>query len=230
MLPKFDLILLDADGTLFDYDRAETMALAKLFDVHQFTYGPEVLARYREINGAVWADFEQGRMSKQELQSTRFERLLAAFGLTGDGATFNSEYLDYLGEGSFLLPGAEEVCRELSKQCKLVIATNGIAKTQRKRLSLSPIKDFIDCIVVSEETGYQKPQTGFFEYAFNLCGHTERSRALMVGDSLTADIAGGKAFGIATCWYNPYSKPVAPEYRADHEVSELKELLPIILD
>lgn len=228
-MARFDFVLLDADGTLFDYDKAEAMALAKLFSEHQFAYSPEVRARYREINSAVWADFEQGRISKIGLQVTRFERLLGDFGLSGDGASLNSEYLDYLGEGSFLLPGAEDVCRELSQHCRLVIATNGIAKAQRKRLGLSAIKDYIDCIVVSEETGYQKPQPGFFQYAFNLCGHTDRSRAIMIGDSLPADIAGGNTFGIATCWYNPRGKQMDAGYQADYEVRELTGLVPIIL-
>lgn len=229
-MARFDLVLLDADRTLFDYDQAETMALVKLFAQHQLPYNPEVLARYQEINSAVWADFEHGRISKLGLQAARFERLLAAFGLSGDGESFNSEYLDYLGEGYYLLPGAEQVCRELSKHCNLAIATNGIAKCQRKRVGLSSINDYIDCIVVSEEAGYQKPQTGFFQYAFDLCGQRDKSRAIMVGDSLPADIAGGAAFGIATCWYNPGGKVIDPKCRADYQIGRLLELLPIILD
>ena len=31
----------------------------------------------------------------------------------------------------------------------------------------------------------------------------DKSQALMVGDSLTADIAGGNNAGIDTAWYNP---------------------------
>ena len=41
----------------------------------------------------------------------------------------------------------------------------------------------------------------------------------MIGDSLTADIAGGNAAGIDTVWYNPDRKentsPAVPTYEAD---------------
>ncbi len=32
---------------------------------------------------------------------------------------------------------------------------------------------------------------------------SDKSKVLMVGDSLTSDIQGGINFGIDTCWYNP---------------------------
>lgn len=228
-MPNYDLVLLDADGTLFDYDQAEADALAKLFAAHQFAYTPEVLAAYRRINAALWLDFEHGRISKSELQSARFQRLLQVCGLTGEGETCNAEYIDYLAEGAYLLPGAEQVCRALSEQCTLVLATNGIARCQRQRVALSSIGQFISHIAVSEEAGYQKPQAGFFDYAFGLCGHSDRSRAIMVGDSLSADIAGGAAFGIATCWYNPREEQLPLAYRADFQIARLEELLPIVL-
>lgn len=228
-MTKFDLVLLDADGTLFDYDQAETMALSKLFAQHQFPFNAEVLTRYRSINGGVWADFEHGRISKEDLQKARFARLLAALDLPGEGEVWNSEYLDHLGEGNYLLPGAEQVCRELSKHCKLAIATNGISRTQRSRVEMSSIKDYISNIVVSEEAGYQKPQTGFFQYAFDLCGHTDKSRAIMVGDALVADISGGAAFGISTCWYNPGGKATDQGHQSDYQITRLEELLTIIL-
>jgi 2-haloacid dehalogenase len=58
-------------------------------------------------------------------------------------------------------------------------------------------------IIVSEDAGYQKPHKGFFQYAFNLCEIQDKNEVIIVGDSLSADIKGGKDFGIATCWYNP---------------------------
>lgn len=228
-MPNYDLVLLDADDTLFDYDLAEAGALTKLLAAHRFPYTPEVRTEYRRINTALWADFEHGRISKSGLQSARFQRLLQACGLIGDGEALNGEYLDYLAEGAYLLPGAEDICRALSEQCTLVLATNGIARCQRRRVALSPIGQFISQIAISEEAGCQKPQASFFDYAFALCGHSDRSRAIMVGDSLSADIAGGTAFGITTCWYNPHGKAMPAPYRSDYQITRLEELLQIVL-
>lgn len=228
-MPKFDLVLLDADGTLFDYDWAEKMALAGVFQAHCWPFDDATLAHYRQFNTAVWAEFEQGRLTKDELQSARFDRLVAQLGLDGDGGQLNSEYLDHLATGAVLLPGAEQVCRELARHCRLVLATNGIARVQRQRVALSAIRDYVTDVIVSEEAGYQKPQPGFFRYAFQRCNHLDKQRAIMVGDSLSADIAGGAAFGITTCWFNPLGKPADARHPADHQISQLPELLPIVL-
>ena len=56
---------------------------------------------------------------------------------------------------------------------------------------------------ISEDIGAEKPSEKFFDaVAFAIDGF-DKSRTLVVGDSLTSDIAGGINFGVDTCWYNP---------------------------
>ncbi len=50
----------------------------------------------------------------------------------------------------------------------------------------------------------------------------------MVGDSLSSDIAGGTAFGIDTCWYNPHRRQPAAADRFTYEVATLAELPAIV--
>lgn len=202
-LVKYSLVLLDADGTLFDYDQAESLALKRAFDRHGFTYSENILSKYREINMHLWAEFERGRVDKDALQADRFRILFQEIGVSTAPSAFNELYLDYLAEGSFLLKGALDLCRELSLCSTLAMATNGTSRTQKKRLENSQLAPFIRHIIVSEEAGYQKPQRGFFDYALRCCGHTERSSVIILGDSLHSDIKGGSDFGITTCWYNP---------------------------
>ena len=47
---------------------------------------------------------------------------------------------------------------------------------------------------------------------------------MIVGDSLTSDILGGKNAGIATCWYNPKGKPKNPKIMPDYEITALADL------
>ena len=61
--------------------------------------------------------------------------------------------MEELGNGSWLLPHAEEVCRELVKTCTLYIVTNGVSRTQRKRIGGSALADVFRDIFVSEEAG-----------------------------------------------------------------------------
>ena len=65
----------------------------------------------------------------------------------------------------------------------------------------------------------------------NLAGIADRDRMIMVGDSLSSDIAGGLAYGIATCWFNPKGAarpPSSPEPR--WTITLLEELKPLIAD
>ncbi len=59
----YELILFDADGTLFDYDRAERHALEKACRMHRLEYSERLLERYRKINSALWRQLEEGGLS-----------------------------------------------------------------------------------------------------------------------------------------------------------------------
>jgi len=144
-------------------------------------------------------------------------------------AAYGDLYAACLAKASFLLPGAEELCARLASGRRLAIVTNGIAEVQRTRLASSPIARYIEALVVSEEVGSSKPDPGIFEAACERVGHRDKSRILMVGDSLALDIKGGIAFGVDTCWYNPRGLPgdpaVAPSYEARNfdEVAAIAE-------
>ena len=228
MPSRYQLILLDADRTLLDYDLAERVALQRTFEQFGFAYDEQVRQKYRAINSRVWDDFERGIIDKPTLQTLRFERLLSACGNTASAEAFNASYLQTFGECGQTIDGAVEICRELSQHCTLAIATNGISKTQRTRLEHSGLQPYITYQIVSEDAGYQKPQRGFFEYAFAVCGAHDKRTALMVGDSISSDISGAMEFGIAACWYNP-GGAAETGLTPDYEIRRLDELREIIL-
>ncbi len=228
MPPRYKWIFLDADNTLFDYDCAEATALEQAFRHFGFAYGEDVRQIYREINRKVWEDFENGKLDKATLQTTRFEQLLAARRNDADASAFNAYYLGVFAESGCLIDGALEVCAELSRHASLVLATNGISRVQHRRLENSGLSPYISRVVVSEDAGFQKPHTGFFEYAFCQCGITDKTSVLMVGDSLTSDIKGGVDFELDTCWYNP-NRLEQSELKIDYEIRQLDELYRIVL-
>ena len=51
---------------------------------------------------------------------------------------------------------------------------------------------------------------------------------MIVGDSLTSDIAGGDRAGIVTCWYNPGGLPRPADCRIDYEIQDLHEVYAIL--
>lgn len=161
-MPRYDYVLFDADNTLFDFDRAEAEALRTTLAEYGLPVTPETEETYLAVNRALWAQFDRGEVSREWLVVERFARLLRALGRSGDPAAMNHAYLTHLGEGAFLLPGAEELCRALAPCCTLAIVTNGVAMAQRARFEASPLRDVVPWLFISEEVGASKPDPAFF--------------------------------------------------------------------
>ena len=224
-MKKYDIFLFDADNTLFDYDMAEANALKIMFDYCGFDYDENIRARYREINTEEWKKFEQGEISKENLQTSRFARLFDDIGVWHDPKDFNGKYLHELGKGAFLIDGAYEICEYIaSRGKKIYIVTNGILATQTSRIKHSLIKDHISDFFVSEFVGFQKPHISYFEYVFANIPQVGKDRVIIVGDSLSADIAGGINAGIDACWFNGHRNGNHTDITPTYEINKLSEL------
>ncbi|MDO3410769.1 YjjG family noncanonical pyrimidine nucleotidase [Saccharibacillus sp. CPCC 101409] len=227
----YRFILFDADDTLLDFRRCEREALGgALLDGGYELKLDDCLSRYSLINKELWLEFERGQVTQRELRGERFRRLFAEFGVEGDAEAFGAAYLNRFGRGSFLTPDALAVCDALKPHYDLSILTNGVSDVQFSRISGSELKDHFDHIIVSDDAGFQKPSAGIFDYAFRRIGCTDKSQALIVGDSLSSDIRGGYDYGIHTCWFNPEKLPNESGIAPTYEIGGLTELLPLLLD
>jgi 2-haloacid dehalogenase len=224
---RYRWLLLDADGTLFDYDRAELDALCATFEDVELHFDPAWLEVYRQINAGLWWQFERGEVDQETIKTRRFERLGDELGVTLEPVQFGRQYLAHLAEGTHLIEGAEEALQALHGKCGLVVLTNGLKEVQRPRLARSRIGRLLDRVIVSEEVGAAKPDGRIFEVAFEQMGQPSKREVLMVGDSLSSDIRGGNDFGIDTCWFNPDGR-VPDEDVSTYEISHLCELVSIV--
>jgi 2-haloacid dehalogenase len=226
---KYKWLLFDADGTLFDYDKAESIALKSTFAALGLAYGARYAQVYRRINGDIWRDFENGEIAQERLRTRRFELLFSALGIDCDPGEFSRRYLVNLSLGTDLVEGAEDVVKSLHGRVGLLLITNGLADVQRPRFARSTVGQYFSEVVISEEVGAAKPDTAIFEVAFAQMGFPKKEEVLIVGDSLSSDIKGGYNYGIDTCWFNPARKPSDSGVVAHYEIGELKELL-LLLD
>lgn len=225
---KYEWLLFDADGTLFDYDRAEGTSLELTFKEFGFGYQPSHADTYRRINSAIWHDFEQGKISQKRLRTRRFETLFEALRIEGDAEAFSTRYLRNLAEGAELIEGAEHVVRTLQGRVGMMIITNGLTDVQRPRFARSVIGDCFADLVISEEVGAAKPHNKIFDIAFEKMQSPRQEEVLIVGDSLSTDIKGGNNYGIDTCWFNPQRGPGKGEVEPTYEIAALGELLSLV--
>jgi len=226
---KYDIFLIDADNTLYDYDKAEAYALQTMFEQCDFAYSEDVRLLYREINEQAWRDFEEGRTTKEALQIARFEQFFEKLGVWHDPADFNARYLAELGRGTFLVDGALEICQAIAAAGKQIyIVTNGVLATQQSRIKHSLIKGYIVDFFVSEHVGYQKPDVRYFEYVLKRIPQVPMEQILIVGDSLAADIAGGRNAGIDTCWFNEHGIENSTNIQPTYEIRRLAELVDFV--
>ena len=225
---KYKWLLFDADGTLFDYDRAEAVQLRNTFEELGLEFEAPYAGVYRKINGEIWLDFEAGRITQERLRTRRFELLFDATRLDCDPDEFSRRYLANLALGTDLIEGAEVVVKSLHGRVGLAIITNGLADVQRPRFARSTVGRYFSDVVISEEVGAAKPDPVIFDVAFARMGFPRKKDVLIVGDSLSSDIKGGVNYGIDTCWFNPEGKPNGSEVTARYEISELMDLLSLL--
>lgn len=225
---KYDFILMDADETLLDFRRSEREAFCRTLLKYGLTPDEKVFQIYHGINHRLWEAFERNEITKQNILDRRFRETFRALGIQGEFPGLEEYYQTALSEGSYRIEGAGEVCSRLSGRYQLYLVTNGVASTQRRRMKESGLQKYFRAMYISEEVGFQKPQKEFFDHVFAGIPDFERSRALIVGDSLTSDIAGGRNAGIASCWFCRGGNPADGAGKADYVIQDLRELYSIV--
>ncbi|HET91642.1 MAG TPA: noncanonical pyrimidine nucleotidase, YjjG family [Chloroflexi bacterium] len=225
---SYQWLLLDADGTVLDYDSAEAAALEKAFTQAGHPYRPAYRQVYRQINGEMWQLYERGELSPDEVKVRRFQHLFAEIDVVIDPHVFSRIYLAHLAEEAEFIPGARALLETLHGQIGMVIITNGLGDVQRRRFSKSGVEKYVMDVVISDEVGASKPDSRIFDVAFERMGNPRREEVLIVGDSLTSDIGGGSAYGIDTCWYNPVGRERPADAAICYEIKALSELEAIL--
>ena len=113
-----------------------------------------------------------------------------------------------------------ETLEYLSKKYELVVLTNWFEKQQAKRLeTVNILKYFSE--VYAPETFLIKPN----KEAFMKACQNKPEEAVMVGDSLNADIEGAINAGLKAIYINKNAEKSSKDYITINEFSELKNVL-----
>lgn len=204
---RYQYLLIDNDNTLMDFGAAEAKALRETLQTAGLPYDDATCAVYSRINDALWKALERGETTQPKLKVERFRQLLTYLGMEGDPAVLGSAYASNLGNYADLLPGAADFMRAVHGKMKIALVSNGVSAIQRSRLAKCPLTPLFDAIVISEEAGVAKPDPRLLEIALQQLGCTDKSQAVMMGDSASADIPAAVNAGVDSIFLALKGKP-----------------------
>ncbi len=224
----YPFVLFDIDHTLFDFEAGKAVAFAAVLREQGIDDPKPLEPIFSAVEQPLWRGLEQGELTLDTLNDARFAGLVERAGLDADPSAMANAYLAWLGRSGGLIDGARRLLDTLAGRCVLGLASNGYSAVQRARIDNFDLAPYFDAVVISDEIGVAKPDTRFFDEAIRQLGNPEPSDVLMVGDSLSSDMEGGRRSGTATCWFNPSAQP-APAEPLDHVVTHLDEVASIVL-
>lgn len=224
---KYTSLFLDLDNTLLDFYKAEATAVKQVLEDFSLPNDEKTIRLYSDVNRSYWEQFERGEIPKNAIFQGRFKTLLSILGEERDSAAISDSYGKLLAQGYYKIEGADEILTYLkNKGYKLYATTNGFSFTQYNRIEKSGLAPFFDKVFISEEAGYQKPEKEYFDYCIENIEEKDRTKILIIGDSQSSDILGGKNAGIDTCWFN--SDNLTAKYKSKYEITALSDLKNIL--
>ncbi len=198
----FQCLLFDFDNTLVDFHESSHLAFDQTFRDYGLAQKKEHYQIYSKINAEIWSDFEQKKITANDIRKSRFTLFFKEVGIENiDGFEFNAKYLMNIIKFTTIRAEVVGMLERLHEKYKMCIITNGLKEVQRARIEKCGITHLFDSITVSDEIGVAKPDKKYFEIALEkLDAGISKSKILVIGDSLKSDIAGAQDYGLKSCY------------------------------
>ena len=102
-------ILFDLDDTLFDFQKAERLALSRTLKELGIEPEEKILRRYNELNLAQWKRLERGELTLDQVKTERYRLLFGELGIEESPKKATAIYEKFLSTGHFFIEGAPEL-------------------------------------------------------------------------------------------------------------------------
>ncbi|HPD53537.1 MAG: YjjG family noncanonical pyrimidine nucleotidase [Bacteroidia bacterium] len=227
-MSKYRHIFFDLDNTLWDFERNSLETLTELFDKYRLTElgvpsFEAFVTAYHHRNEILWDEYRKGLIDKATLRDQRFAFTFWDMGLEPGLAPpmLAHDYVTIGPRKNRLFPHAHETLRYLKEKYTLHIITNGFEEAQHIKIEAAELKPYFEAIIISEHTGFRKPDAGIFRYAEQQAG-CKPEECLMIGDGLEVDVIGAQDAGWDAVYFNPGQKPHTA--KPTYEIGSLDEL------
>ena len=196
-MAAYDAVCFDLDDTLCEPTQDARTVLERTFD----RAGLDQFCTPADLRAAVPS------LPTAETDREFYEELFAEVASRSDvdprvSSKLSDWYLELRDPTAVRFKPGAEAALERARDCGPVgLITNGGRKTQTKKLRALGIEDAFDVRVFTEPSAgiYPKPDAAPFEHALHSLG-ARPDRAIHVGDSLHADVAGANAMGLDSAW------------------------------
>lgn len=228
------VVFIDVDNTLLSFFEFVKEVLKSGFEKFGLKpYEESIFYTFIRTNDELWGRLEKGELTQEQIGELRWKMIFEELGIDFDGNTFEKYFKEQMSISTILEPGAREFLQYLSDKYILCAASNGPYKMQMKRLQKADMSPYLKHFFISEKVGAEKPSRQFFEYAFeelHQAGVTELKpeETMIIGDSLTSDMAGGKGYGMQTCFYTRGRKLESKPENVDYVIGKLTDIKEIL--
>jgi putative hydrolase of the HAD superfamily len=234
--PLLDVVLFDLDDTLYSTtDFAETArreAIRSMIAAGLRISEEEGVQELTEVVAEFSSNYEHhlDRLLDRlgpEAQGGRNPAVLIASGVVA--------YHRAKERGMHILPDARACLEALqAARVRMGVITAGLQVKQAEKLIRTGILAYLDprAIFLSDQMGVSKPNPKIYSKACRALG-VPPSRALYVGDRPTHDVVPARLAGLKTCLYRGAGGKYAQETASvppDHDVNDLRDLLPVLRD
>lgn len=209
---KIKWVWFDLDDTLFDFSASSLIVLNSVYADfgldRWFTCADEWVECYHRHNACLWNLYNRGEITSEYLRMERFLRPFAEAGMDLSQAkelacSLDGLYLERLAATGLEIKGAKDTIMDLRKKgYRIGVLSNGFTGVQEAKLRNMGMDTLVDCLVLSDEAGINKPARGIFDYALRKSAATA-AESLMIGDNPDTDIAGALAAGWQVLLFNP---------------------------
>lgn len=233
-MSKYETLIFDLDDTLIDNNESVKYAFTLVLNKLGIQFSDELFESWKKFDAVYWYMWESGKMnipdcvkSKEDkvtyLRANRFVLFFENLKFS-EAININNLFCDMLGVNIVEIEGARKLLQELSPYYEILIATNGPKTAAFNKVKKANLSSYVSYVISSEEVGFSKPMPEFFDYLNDKSKNDDRSKMLIIGDSLTTDILGGMNNRIDTCWFNPDNNPLPLEYNPTITINKLLQL------
>ena len=228
------VVFLDIDNTLLSFSGYVKSSMRDGFAKFGLgEYNDGMFDTFERINNGLWKQLERGELTFETLQQIRWNKIFEALNIDFDGVVFEKFFRENLFSNAVPEEGAMELLEYLAERYVLCAASNGPYEQQINRLRVADMHRFFRHFFISSAVGAQKPSREFFDHCFK-CLHGDGmsdlrpEESIIIGDSVTSDMAGGHSYGMHTCLYlrgrDKNEELPSAEYRVK-ELLDIKRIL-----